>query len=232
MSKIRTDPPTDLKLKLRTDHLTNLEKEALLAVLKDTEGVFHNQDDKLTCTTNIECEIRTTDDLPIYKKTYPYPMAYKAEVEKQIQKLFEDGIIRPSKSAWNSPVWIVPKKLDASGEKKFRLVIDYRKVNEKTLSDRYPMPEISNTLDQLGGNQYFTTLDLASGFHQNNLRESDIEKTTFSVNYGKYEFLRMPFGLKNAPSIFQRAMDDVLREHIGKRCYVYMDDVVVFGKNL
>ena len=94
------------------------------------------------------------------------------------------------------------------------------------------MPEITTILDQLRGNSYFTTLDLASGFHQIKMREKDAKKTAFSVNNGKYEYVRMPFGLKNAPAIFQRAMDDVLRKHIGKKCYVYMDDVVIFGKTL
>lgn len=217
---------------IRTSHLTEEEKNALLPILNSIKQVFHNPDNKLSCTTNVECDIRTEDDIPIYQKSYPYPVAYKEEVNAQIKKLLQDGVIRPSRSPWNSPVWIVPKKMDASGKNKFRLVIDYRKLNQKTISDKYPMPEISNILDQLGGNQYFTTLDLASGFHQIKMNPRDVEKTAFSVNQGKYEFVRMPFGLKNAPAIFQRAMDDVLREHIGKICYVYMDDVVVFGKTL
>lgn len=80
--------------------------------------------------------------------------------------------------------------------------------------------------------KYFTTLDLASGFHKIPLNNKDIEKTAFSVNNGKYEFLRLPFGLKNAPAIFQRVMDDVLHEHIGKICYVYIDDIIIFGETL
>lgn len=169
----------------------------------------------------MECSINTSDDVPIHQKVYPYPAAYTEEVRKQVDKLLADGIIRPSRSAWTSPVWIVPKKADASGEKKFRMVIDYRKLNEKTISDRYPMPEIGYVIDQLKGQKYFSTLDLASGFHQIRMKASDIEKTAFSINNGKYEFTRMPFGLKNAPATFQRAIDDVLREHIGKICYVY-----------
>lgn len=218
--------------KLRLNHLTQHQTSKLIPILEEHKEIFHNPNSTLSCATNVKCDIRTTDDLPIYQKTYPYPMAYKDEVDMQMKKLIESGIIRPSRSPWNSPVWIVPKKMDASGEKKFRLVIDYRKLNQKTISDRYPMPEISNILDQLGGNKYFSTLDLASGFHQIQMNPKDVEKTAFSVNYGKYEFVRMPFGLKNAPAIFQRAMNDVLREHIGKRCYVYIDDVVVFGRTL
>ena len=111
------------------------------------------------------------------------------------------------------------------------MVVDYRKLNQKTIADRYPMPEINYVIDQLKGHQYFTTLYLASGFYQIRMRPCDIEKTAFSINNGKYEFLRMPFGLKNGPAIFQRVIDDVLRSEIGKTCYVYMDDVIVFGKS-
>lgn len=213
----------------RTDHLPADKSKKLHEMLNAHHDIFHLPNQKLTCSTNVECAINTTDDIPVHQKVYPYPAAYADEVKKQIDKLLADGIIRPSRSAWTAPVWIVPKKSDASGEKKFRMVIDYRKINEKTIPDKYPMPEISYVLDQLKGQKYFSTLDLASGFHQIKMRDRDIEKTAFAINNGKYEFTRMPFGLKNAPAIFQRAIDDVLREHIGKICYVYIDDVIVFG---
>ena len=129
-------------------------------------------------------------------------------------------------------VWIVPKKSDASGQKKIRMVIDYRMLNAKTISEKYPMSEINYVIDQLKGKKYFSTLDLASGFHQIKMKESDIDKTAFAINNGKYEFTRMPFGLKNAPAIFQRAIDDILRNFIGKIKYVYIDDVIVFGDSL
>lgn len=188
----------------RTAHLSEEEQLQLKSVLDATKEVFHEPNAKLTCSTNVECAINTTDDIPVHQRVYPYPAAYADEVRKQINKLLEDGIIRPSRSAWTAQVWIVPKKTDASGEKKFRMVIDYRKIKEKTVSDRTPMTEISYVLDQLKGQKYFTTLDLASRFHQIKMRETDIEKTAFAINNGKYEFTRMPFGLKNAPVIFHR----------------------------
>lgn len=150
----------------------------------------------------------------------------------KLKKMIQDSIIRPSRSPYNSPVWTVPKKLDASGQKKYRLVIDYRKLNQKPISDRYPIPDTFSTLANLGKMKYFTTLDLASGVHQIPLNDKDVEKTAFSVNNGKYEFVRLPFGLKNAPAIFQRVMDDVLHDYIGKICYVYIDNVIVYGETL
>ncbi|KAH8292624.1 hypothetical protein KR054_012132 [Drosophila jambulina] len=112
-----------------------------------------------------------------------------------------------------------------------RLVLDFRKLNERTVPDRYPMPNISMILGNLGKAKYFTTLDLKSGYHQIALAERDREKTSFSKNGGKYEFRRLPFGLRNAASIFQRTIDDILREEIGKFCYVYVDDVIIFSED-
>lgn len=157
-------------------------------------------------------------------------MALKKEVEKEINKLLVDGIIRPTKSPYNSPVWIVPKKAGASGKRKFRIVIDYKKLNAITIPDTYSLPETNEVLANLGENNFFTVLDLKSGFFQILLREQDIEKTAFSVNNGKYEFLRLPMGVKNGPANFQRALDDIFREHIGVRCLIYLDDIIIFGR--
>lgn len=142
------------------------------------------------------------------------------------------NIIQPSNSPYNSPLWIVPKKLDNSGERKWRIVIDYRKLNEVTVSDKFPIPNIENILDKLGRAQYFTTLDLAKGFHQILVTPEDRKKTAFSTPYGHYEYLRMPFGLKNSPATFQRVMNHVLRELINKICVVYLDDILIFSTSL
>ncbi|XP_044573749.1 uncharacterized protein LOC123257850 [Drosophila ananassae] len=114
-----------------------------------------------------------------------------------------------------------------NGEQQYRMVIDFNRLNAVTISDTYPIPDINSTPASLGRAKYFTTIDLTSGFHQIHMNEKDIPKTAFSTLNGKYEFLRLPFGLKNAPTIFQRMIDDVLREHICKICYVYIDDYII-----
>lgn len=124
------------------------------------------------------------------------------------------------------------KKIDASGKQKWRLVVDFRKLNEKTIDDKYPIPNIADVLDKLGKCQYFTTLDLASGFYQVEMSSEDIPKTAFNVEHGHFEFLRMPMGLKNSPSTFQRVMDNVLRGLQNVICLVYLDDIIVFSTSL
>lgn len=192
--------------------------------------IFGPVSDSGTIDTTVLAEIRTTTEEPIYTKSYPYPANLRGEVEKQITELINNGIIRPSKSPYNSPLWIVPKKPSPSKEKKYRVVVDFKRLNSVTIPDAYPIPDINSTLASLGECKYFTTLDLTSGFHQIRMRERDIEKTAFSTANGKYEFTRLPFGLKNAPSIFQRMINDVLKPLIGISCYVYIDDIIILGK--
>lgn len=188
--------------------------------------------ENLPYTTKIEATIRTKTEEPIYTKQYPYPYADKEFVDKEIQKLLKTGVIERSFSPYNSPIWIVPKKgFDENGKPKRRLVVDFQKLNTQTITDRYPIPDINMTIQSLGQAKIFSTIDLESGFHQILIREEDREKTGFSINHAKFHFKRMPFGLKNAPSIFQRCVNEILHEFIGKFAYVYIDDVIIFSNS-
>lgn len=218
--------------KLRTSHLNLEEKANLESLCAKYADIFYIEGEPLTFTNKIKHCIRTTDENPVYTKSYRYPFIHREEVSSQISKMLEQGIIRPSESAWSSPIWVVPKKVDASGKQKWRVVIDFRKLNEKTIDDKYPIPNINDVLDKLGKCQYFTTLDLTSGFYQVEMHPSDIPKTAFNVEHGHFEFLRMPMGLKNAPSTFQRVMDNVLRGLQNVICLVYLDDIIVFSTSL
>lgn len=217
---------------LRIDHLNKEEKSSLLEICHDFSDIFYVEGDQLTFTDAVMHEIHTNSSLPINTKSYRYPEVHKEEVNQQINKMLTDGIIEPSNSPWNSPVWIVPKKLDASGKRKWRIVIDYRKLNEITIGDSFPLPNISDILDQLGHSKYFSIIDLTSGFHQIRMSSEDAPKTAFSTPSGHYQFQRMPFGLRNAPATFQRLMNTVLMGIQNIRCFVYLDDIVVFADNL
>lgn len=218
--------------RLRTDHLNPEELANLQRLCANYADVFYLEGEPLTFTNKIKHKIRTNDEVPVHTKSYRYPYVHRQEVRDQINKMLDQNIIRPSDSAWSSPIWIVPKKTDASGKVKWRLVVDFRRVNEKTVDDKYPIPNITDVLDKLGKCQYFTTLDLASGFYQVEMDPSDVHKTAFNVENGHYEFLRMPMGLKNSPSTFQRVMDNVLRGLQNEVCLVYLDDIIVFSTSL
>lgn len=183
-------------ISIRTDHLNSEEEQAIRHLCYKFKDIFFREVQNLTFSNSIKHEIKTIDQIPIYCKSYRYPYVHKEEVHRQINDLLNQGIIRHSFFPWSSPIWIVPKKRGARGKDKWRLVIDYRKLNEKTIDDRYPIPNITEILDKLGKCLYFSTLDLASGFHQIEIRAEDVPKTAFSIENGHYEFVRMPFGLK------------------------------------
>ena len=218
-------------IKLAKQDIPENIREEFEQIMEKNSKVFADPRESLPYNTKIKGTIRTNTNDAIYSKSYPYPMGVSDFVNKEIEDLLKNKIIRPSRSPYNSPIWVVDKKgLDDEGNRKKRLVIDFQKLNAVTIDDKYPIPNISVILSNLGEAKYFTTLDLKSGFHQIELLENDREKTAFSVNNGKYEFCRLPFGLKNAPSIFQRAIDDVLRDQIGKSCHVYIDDVIIYSR--
>ena len=117
-------------------------------------------------------------------------------------------------------------------ERCLRFCVDYRKLNEVTRKDAYPLPRIDETLEALGGAKHFTTLDLISGYWQVVVEPDDCSKTAFTTPFGLYEFTVMPFGLSNAPATFQRVMEQVLAGLPWQVCLVYLDDIIVYGQTL
>lgn len=218
--------------KLRLDHTNEEERHKIQNLCKEYKDIFYCEQLPLTFSNQVKHQIRTKNEDPIYVKPYRQAPAQTEEINRQVEKLLSDNVIQESHSPWNAPVHLVPKKPDASGQPKYRMVIDFRRLNDITIDDKYPLPNINDLFDKLGKSAYFSTLDLASGYHQLEIKEHDRQKTAFSTQHGHFEFLRMPFGLKTAPATFQRAMDNVLRGLQGIHCMVYLDDVIIFSSSL
>ena len=227
-----TDRCKELENNLRLEHLNTEEYSDIVNLCNLFNDVFLLKGDKLKGGSKMKHAITLTDQKPIFQRQYKTPFGLREELNKQIETLLENDVIEKSCSPWNAPVLLVPKKEDASGRKKWRVVVDFRKINEKTIHDTFPIPVINEILDQLGSAKYFSTLDLASGFFQLDLEECDKEKTAFSTHEGKFQYRKMPMGLKNSPATFQRMMNSVLAGLTAIKCLVYLDDIVVWGSSL
>ena len=175
----------------------------------------------------VEHEIHLKEGLPV--KQAPRRMARdkQEDADAQIQASCEKGLARPSNSAWASPIVMVRKK-----DGTFRLCVDYRALNDRTLKDAYPLPRIQDTLDTLSGSKFFSTCDLRSGYWQIGLSEDAKQKAAFCTRSGLWEWNVMPFGLCNAPATFQRLMDRILSGLQWQICLVYLDDVIVLSSTV
>ncbi len=166
--------------------------------------------------------------VPFSRSPYPLSEARCDSLNKQLTELLELGFVQKSESPWSHPVLMVPK-----GEGEFRMCVDLRGSNAQTVKDSYPIPRINEVLDQLSGVKYYAHLDLRSGFWQVEVEEDSRKYTAFTTKSGLFEWVRMPFGVKNAPVIFQRIMETVLELPLRKKqCLVYADDVVLLGRTL
>ena len=160
----------------------------------------------------------TAEARPPFRPTYRLSLTERKEVKNTIEELLEKKHIEPSTSPYGAPILFVGKK-----DGTLRMCVDYRALNKLTIKNRYPLPRIDDLLDMLYGAQYFTSLDLASGYHQIRIKDSDIEKTAFNTPIGHFQWRVMPFGLCNAPATFQNAMNDLFGHRIGQYVLVYMD---------
>ncbi|KAL5505636.1 hypothetical protein EMCRGX_G007100 [Ephydatia muelleri] len=184
--------------------LNRMEQEQLYHLLMAYHDIFSISQEELGHTSRVQHEIYTGNSSPIRQHARRIPSGQREEARKLVQEMLKRDIIQPSSSPWSSPIVLVRKK-DGS----LRFCVDYRKVNAVTKKDAYPLPRVDETLDTLSGSQWFSTLDLLSGYWQVEMSPTDREKTAFSTPEELYEFKVMPFGLCNAPT-FQRLMDSVL----------------------
>ena len=208
-----------------TSDLTADEKEELYRLLLEYADVFAESSVELGRTSLIKHSIDTGNEHPIRQPCRRVPPARREQCRDLIKDMLQKNIIQPSSSPWASPVVLVGKK-DGS----LRFCVDYRKLNAITRKDAYPLPRVDDSLEALSGSRWFSTLDLLSGYWQVEIDEKDRPKTAFTTGDGLFEFRVMPFGLCNAPAVFQRLMDLVLSGIRWEHCLVYIDDIIIMGK--
>lgn len=206
--------------------LEEANKQELCDKLLEFPECFATEFKDVGKTDLAEMKIELTNEQPIICRPYRLPYAKREIVNNMIKELLDAGIVSESKSEYASPVLLVHKK---TGDE--RLCVDFRKLNAVTRKENVQMPIIDEQLDKLSGNKYFTTLDLASGYYQIPIARESRHYTSFVTTDGQYQFNYMPFGLQNAPSVFNRLMTAVAKK-IGPDVSVYMDDILVPSKTI
>ena len=205
--------------------LSNEQCSQIAKLLIKHESTFSENDEDLGRTGIIRHKIPTGNARPIKQPLRRLPVHMHTEADKQIDEMLRKDVIQKSSSPWASGIVMVEKK---DGSKRF--CVDYRRLNDITIKDAYPLPRIDDSLDQLSGAQWFSCLDLNSGYWQVEVEESDRPKTAFASKRGLFEFKVMPFGLCNAPATFERLMETVLAGLNWQICLIYLDDIIIFGK--
>ena len=201
-------------------------KDDLKQLLYKYSDVFSRDEFDLGCTEVVTHRIDTGDNRSFRQPLRQQARAHLPELEKLLTEMQKQGVIEPCQSEWASNIVLVKKK-DGS----IRFCVDYRRLNDLTKKDAYPLPRIDTCLDTLSGSLWFSTFDLRSGFHQVTVDPKDVNKTTFVCHRGTFRFPRMPFGLCGAPATFQRLMDMVIAGLNYETCLVYLDDIIVFSKD-
>lgn len=200
--------------------LTHISSNERRSTLKNIIVNYHPVKIK---ETSVKMSIILKDEEPVYQRARRLSVIEKEKVNNHISEWIRDGIVQPSLSDYASPVVLVEKKNGNT-----RLCVDYRQLNKKIVRDRYPLPLIEDQLDCLQDAKYFSTLDLKNGFFHVPVDKDSQKYTAFIVPDGHYEFLKVPFGLCNSPSIFQRFINvtfqDVIRDKI---VLTYLDDLII-----
>ena len=202
------------------NHLRPQARADIISLIKDNADLFS---DNPTRTTAFSHDVVVKDDHPPIKQhAYRVNPTKRALLKKEVDYLLENGLAIPSNSAWSSPCILVPKK---DGSQRF--CTDFRKVNNITQPDSFPLPRMEDCVDRVGAAKFVTKLDLLKGYWQVALSPRASEISAFVTPDGLYQYTVMPFGLRNAPATFQRMMNSVLRGV--NNCETYLDDVLAFN---
>lgn len=229
--EINYNEPIDSTLfKPDLNHIEDKHKKTqILKLIKKYKNIFAiDKFDVGIVRSKKKAEIKLIKDEYVNSRPYKCSIPDEREIKTQIKKLLEANLIEESESAFASPVTLAYKKEDGG---KTRLCIDFRKLNSLIVPECYPFPTINDIIDKIPNCKYFTVIDINSAFWSIPLKESDQEKTSFITKFGKFMFKVLPFGLKNAPAIFQRTLSNIIRRNgLDESCINYIDDILIFSK--
>ena len=207
--------------------LTPRQRYLIQRYLEENQDIYAFQGDQLGRVTAWKHRIPTGDHAPIKQNPYRFSEAQKAEVEKQVSEMMRLGVIVPAVTSWASPVTLAPKR-----DGTWRFCIDYRKLNDITRKDSFPVPRLDEALSVMRGCDRFSVQDAQSCFWQIPLHKDDQEKTTFCCHLGTFMFRVMPFGLTGAPASCVRAMSRIFMNLERRIGFIYMDDLICFSKGV
>ncbi|KAJ2936282.1 hypothetical protein H1R20_g812, partial [Candolleomyces eurysporus] len=232
---------------MKPQHVSNAAIAAVNAILRDKaaavkhaeleQQIFSEYADVFSppshvdeLPTDVHARIRLKDpDWSMPSRTYSCPRKYRDSWKGLIEEHIAAGRIRPSSSPFASPSFVIPK---ADPTAKPCWVNDYRVLNANTVPDRYPLPHVDDIIADIGKGKIFSVFDMTNAFFQTRMHPDDVELTAVSTPWGSFDWLVMPMGLRNAPSIHQRRIACALAPFLGKFVHVYLDDIVVFSDSV
>jgi transposase InsO family protein len=214
------------QIQLDSHRLSPEQQEEALNLIQEFGHAFARNEEDIGFYPHVKHPIHLSDSRPFKQRHRPIPPHMLDEVRSHLQQLLASGVIRRSYSPWSSNIVLARRK-----DGRLRMCTDFRQLNNATVKDAYALPRIDEILDCLSGSEYFSILDMKSGYYSVEIQEDHKERTAFTVGpLGFYEYNRLPFGLSNSPATYQRAMEGILGDLHLKTCLIYLDDIIIFSK--